>query len=49
MPNPRFEAWRVDQTLSLPRQADFSITFSYERGGRNVEVVPLSERAAALL
>lgn len=38
-----------DRAPGLLAQADLSITFSYERDGRNVEVVPLSERAAALL
>jgi len=37
-----------DRAPGLLAQADLSITFSYERDGRNVEVVPLSERAAAL-
>ena len=38
-----------DRAPGLLAQADLSITFAYERDGRNVEVVPLSERAAALL
>lgn len=38
-----------DRAPGLLAQADLSITFSYERDGRKVEVVPLSERAAALL
>jgi tRNA threonylcarbamoyladenosine biosynthesis protein TsaE len=38
-----------DRAPGLLAQADFSITFSYERDGRNVDVTALSERAAALL
>ena len=38
-----------DRAPGLVEQADFSITFSYERDGRNVEVAALSERAADLL
>lgn len=38
-----------DRAPGLVAQADFSITFSYERDGRNVDVAALSERAAALL
>ena len=38
-----------DRAPGLLAQADFSITFSYKRDGRNVEVTALSERAADLL
>ena len=38
-----------DRAPGLLAQADFSIAFSYEQDGRNVEVTALSERAANLL
>jgi tRNA threonylcarbamoyladenosine biosynthesis protein TsaE len=38
-----------DRAPGLLAQADFSIAFAYERDGRAVEVLALSERAAALL
>jgi tRNA threonylcarbamoyladenosine biosynthesis protein TsaE len=38
-----------DRAPGLTAQADFAIEFSYAGNGRNVDVVPLTERAAAIL
>ncbi|HSG98168.1 MAG TPA: tRNA (adenosine(37)-N6)-threonylcarbamoyltransferase complex ATPase subunit type 1 TsaE [Woeseiaceae bacterium] len=38
-----------DRAPGLTAQADVAIEFSYAGNGRNVDVVPLTERAAAIL